>query len=159
MLSLFFEVILAIKVILTQKPIKMKKAKASYETVATYKKVLVIVPGMNDKYMKFVEAHEFQVLDGSTAKVPEHFRRGDVFGDNFLARHFFITPEMRGKKIIATVEVVAKMDYVKDKLSLILNITPENGPEYDFRLKIGTPNGDFSIPGDSKKFVKFEKTQ
>lgn len=125
----------------------------NYQVLALKKNVLVQVPAAGDQHMKWIEPHKFQTSKG-LHKVQEHYRRGDIFGGRFLTRRFFVQPNMLGKKINAIVKVVKKNH--QNREYLILEIYPKEGfPQWE--LKTGSPNGEFLLPGERAKYIKFKK--
>jgi hypothetical protein len=129
---------------------------ASYKVLAVEEKVLVKIPGGGDKHFKWVEAHEIKARSGPHS-VAEHYRRGDYFGGRFVTRRFFVEPDLVGKTTVATVKVVEKTDHQKGgQKALILEIYPREGSPTS-KLKVGSPTGEFPIPGAKGKHVAFEK--
>lgn len=128
---------------------------ASYAVLATVESVLVKTPGAGDQHMKWVQAHKIETKNGLHV-VEEHYRRGDVFGSIFVTRRFFVGPDLLGKVIVATVKVIEKTDHQKKKKTYILEIYASGGAPTS-KLKIGSPTGQFPIPGVANKYVKFEK--
>ena len=146
--------------------VKATQVNAQFETVGKYENVLIYFPGKNDKFLKFIPAHEIQVPNlEKSVKVPAHFRRGDIIDGKFVTKHFFVDKKFQGSNIIATIEVVSKIDHARqDNHTIILNITlpptvaRANQPEW--KIKIGTDkvpeDNGFKIPG-TKKFITFQK--
>lgn len=130
---------------------------ASYEILAVYDKVLLRVPALTDPHMKFLPSHGI-LVDGKNINVASHYRRGDKFGDKFVTKNYYLDRDMTGKNIVATVKVVGKTDMFKAEVSLILDIYPDlSGSLPEFRLKVGSPLGDFSIPSDPTKYIRFQE--
>ncbi len=137
-----------------------QKVKATYEILATFKKVQLKVPGVNDKHFKFIAEHCIINGDQELVKVPGHYRRGDLFNGNFVTRNFYIHSCLIGQTIVADeVRVVAKTDHYRGKICLLLDIVKHDLKRIkpQFRLKCGSPTGDFLVPGTKDKFIKFEK--
>jgi len=127
-----------------------------YRILGTFTNVLVTVPGANDPFMKFIQAHTFDTEKG-LVEVPEHYRRGDKFNGRWLTRHFYLDPEDRAEyaqEMIAKVVVIEKNN--EDGKFLIINITPYGKGTGQLRLSFGCPTGNFEIPGTGK-WVAFKK--
>lgn len=133
------------------------KIQASYDVLAVYEKVLLTVPALVDRHMKFIPGHRI-IVDGENINIAPHYRRGDKFGDKFVTKNYYLEKYMTGSNIVATVKVVAKIDMFRCEVSLILDIYPSlSGDAPEYRLKVGSPFGDFSIPGDPTKYIKFQE--
>jgi hypothetical protein len=131
------------------------KVNASYEIVAVKENVLVKVPSAGDQHMRWVPAHEIETKNG-VHLVEEHYRRGDIFGSRFVTRRFFVNCGLLGASAVVTVKVIEKTDYQKKgQKSYILEIRPTEGSPTS-RLKIGSPTGQFPIPGVEGKYINFE---
>jgi hypothetical protein len=128
---------------------------ASYKTLATINGVIVKVPGAGDIHLRWIKAHQIKTKNGLHS-VESHYRRGDIFSGRFVTRRFFLGPEFVGQTIVTAVFVVEKTDHNKnDEKSLILEIYPSIGSTPTSRLKIGSPTGEFAIPG-VKAYIKFD---
>lgn len=138
----------------------MNRVNAKYEVLDTFNDVEVKIPSKNDKHFKFIKSDTIVNMSNEIVGVPDHYRRGDIFNGNFLTRNFYINPRYIGKIITADeVRIVSKTDYYRNKITLIIDIIKKNGaPEKKakYRLKCGSPSGDYKIPG-TKKYVKLEK--
>lgn len=129
---------------------------ASYQVLEIKKNVLVPIPGAGDQHLKWIEAHQIETINGPHL-VKEHYRRGDLFGSHFVTRRFFVGPNLVGRTIVASVKIIEKTDHQKNgEKSLILEIYLAIGAPTS-RLKIGSPDGDFPIPGVKGKYIAFKK--
>lgn len=142
--------------------------KATYKTIAELKNVLVNVPGLNDKFMKYFPEHEL-IVDGQVVAVPERYRRGDKLNGVFLTRNFFIEKDMiseYGQEMVADVTVVEKTDHHRgDEKFLIIDIRPTRRPYFlpkaEWTFAFGSPksnNCDLPVPiPGTDRFVTFKK--
>lgn len=144
--------------------------RASYKKLIELNNVLVNVPGLSDKFMKYLPEHEI-LVEGKIVPVPEHYRRGDKINGVFLTRNFFIDKEMiseYGQQMVANVTVVEKTDhYRNDEKFLIIDIRPNTRPYYlpkaELIFSFGSPNSSgclysIRIP-NTDRFVAFKKRQ
>lgn len=142
--------------------------KASYKTIIELNNVLVTIPGMNDKFMKYLPEHEL-LVEGEIVVVPERYRRGDKINGVFLTRNFFIEKEMialLSQEMVANVKVVEKTDhYRNDEKFLIIDIRPAKRPfcfpKAELTFAFGSPNSDgclysIRIPM-TDRFITFKK--
>ncbi len=137
-----------------------KHVNASYEIIASFKKVKLRVPKVDDKHLKFIAEHQMVNGDKEIVKVPDHFRRGDIFNGIFLTRRFYVHRQLLGQTIVADeVRVVSKIDMIKNQVCLIVDIIKcdLNSLETKYILKCGTPSEagtSFKIPG-TDKYISF----
>lgn len=137
-----------------------KQVNANYEIMATFKNVKLKVPSRNDKHLKFIAEHEMINGNQEIVLVPDHFRRGDIFNGVFVTKRFYIDSSLLGQVIVADeVRVVSKIDIVKNKVCLIIDIIKHDLEKIKAKyiLKCGSPKEagtSFQIP-KTDKFVSF----
>jgi len=141
---------------------------ANFEKLAKYENVLIYYPSSkNDKFLKFIAAHDIKAHNSEPVHIPGHFRRGDIIGGKFVTKHFFLDANLQGQDVIVDIEVVLKTDYSRNnEETIVLNITMKpkvaraNHPSW--KIKVGTDkvpleNG-YKIP-NTEKYIAFEPTK
>lgn len=133
---------------------------SDYTVIKEMKKVLVTVPSHGtDIHFKLIPEHVIKV-NGDNVVIKKYYRRGNIFRGSFVTSNYYVPYEMTGRKILASVRVLSKINYFKGEVSLVLDIYPEleeGVPEYI--LKVGTPNSGpeaVAIPSDPSKYINFK---
>lgn len=125
----------------------------NYKTVSQNLFVCVKV-SKEGKYMKLIEAHEFQ-FNGNTIPVQEHWQNSFVVPgtSQIIQRNFFeISEDALGKKIVAAVEVVEKITSCGRKV-MLLNITKISGAKATSDLKFSEEGAGIELPDTKIKIV------
>lgn len=149
---------------------------ADFETIGTFKRVMLDMPGKNNQRMNLVPEHQimtpvsrdFNSKLNPPKTIGHHYKQLDFLGKTILTRNFFvpesfILPETGGR-ILADVAVIKKINYKKDgEKTIILDISDialldgEVPKEAKYRMRFGGEKGDFEIPNSGGKFVAFNK--
>ena len=147
----------------TAKAVEVKEIPAHYPIQATYKNVLIRVPNpANDKFFVLVPAHDI-ISNGTPVHNPDRYRRGDKISGEWVTKYYEINKGHFGQNMIATVELVKKIDHARDDHeTFILNIKPADDQKVrpSWKMKVGTDKAGsetdtFKIP-NTEMFVTFE---
>ncbi|MCX6795340.1 MAG: hypothetical protein NT165_01230 [Candidatus Falkowbacteria bacterium] len=139
---------------------------AMFKEIGNYKNVLVTLPSEHDVHFKLIPENKVVTLDHpeEVTTIPSYLRRGDNFSGTWLTRNVYNFKGNSGPQVVDIV-VIEKTNHFSDGgKALILNIfckpLPKEADERipaKWKLKIGTPKGDFKILGTADKFISFEE--
>lgn len=128
-----------------------------YEIIASCENVLVNIPSIDDRYLKFINKHQIITTTGPHT-VNSHGRRGIIVEKVMVTVNYYLQLDQYGHKNVADKVNLIVRNNINGKsiiIDVFCSISKKNiKPAY--RLKIGSPTGEFPIPG-TERFIRFEK--
>ncbi|MEI8361337.1 MAG: hypothetical protein WCG01_04365 [bacterium] len=114
----------------------------TYTEVARTTNVLVLVPRLS-QHMQLVAAHTF-VSSTGPVEIKDHYKIGQVVeGGVIVNRHFYVSAEVLGKKIIAEAVIILKERGTQKYVVVDYYHTPEAALKREIKF---VPNGQIEIP-------------
>lgn len=130
-----------------------------YDVLESQQNVKVKCPGLNDVYLRIIEAHTFINNQGEKVNVVEHFRRGDLVDKVLVTKHFYIDCVYVGSTFTADlVNIRVKKDKDgKDHIVIDIFKYGYTMAKPESELKVGSTSGKdrLKIPG-TDRFIKFK---
>jgi len=129
--------------------------------------VLVKIPERDAKYMRVVSKHtvlmpQENLKEAIILEVSSHYLHGDFphrLPDGCIKpsvmRHFFVSADDCGKRLVCTVDLQTKTDLLSGEEVIIVNVFPEKNKDPKKVLCLGISSGQVKIPG-TEKFIGFK---
>jgi len=128
-----------------------------YEVIASCENVLINIPSIDDRYLKFINKHQITTTTGPHT-VNSHGRRGIIVDGAMVTVNYYLQLDQYGRKIVADkVNLVQRTN--KDGISIVIDVfcgLKKKNINPTHRLKVGSPFGEFPIP-ETERFIRFEK--